>query len=166
MAKQEQNSITEPSEEELVIYRQLVSDITEEQMDELANEYFELVSEGTSMSFPRFLIDKFVRPIEPGDTINFQTEEREVKFLFCLVREEIDEVCYLLFAEADAESEALNTENVYLFNVCGKDEINMEIIDIMPAGEETERILDLLEAKTDVSMAAVESAKADQSEHS
>lgn len=156
MSKQNPNSVVEPSEEELVIYRQFVGDIPEDQMDELANNYFTEVAEGLSISFPKYLINKFIRPIQAGDTINFQTEERNEIYLFCLVREEVEGVTYLLFGEADAESENLNTDKVYLFYVCGSDSIGMEEIDIMAAGPETERILDLLEAKNAESSEKVE----------
>lgn len=164
MSKQETNSIIEPTEEELIAYKQVIADISEEQMDELASQYFEEVNEGLNISFPKYLIDKFIRPIQPGDTINIQTEERKTVFLFCLVREEIEGVTYLIFAEANGETEELNAETIYLFYICGLDDIGMEIIDIMPAGEETEKILDLLEAKSDVELANRENSKTDKQE--
>jgi hypothetical protein len=167
MAKQEQHSIIEPSEEELVVYKQLVTDLPDDQMDDLANEYFEKVNnEDIGISFPRYLIDKFVRPVQPGDTIHFQTEDRKNKVLFCLVREIVEEVTYLIFAEADPETENLNTEFIYLFHVCGLDNIGTEMIDILPNSPEADKILDILEAKTDVKVAEVESTSNNQSEQS
>lgn len=154
MSKQDQHSIIEPTADELVIYKQLTQDIPDYQMDELANEYFEEVSgNNLNISFPRFIINKMVRPIKEGDTISFKTAEGIDTFLFCLIRKEIEDRFYLLFAEADGETEDLKTEVTYLFYVDGVDEIGTEIIDIMPSGEETERILDIMEEDADVILA-------------
>jgi hypothetical protein len=151
MSKQDQNSIVQPSEAELTVYKQLIVDIPENQLDELANEYFEEVSKNElAISFPRFVIDKMVRPIQPGDTISFQTAEDATVYLFCLVRKEVEGVSYLLFAQANGETEELNTEVTYLFFVDGKDDIGTEIIDIVPAGELSEKVLDAMEADQDV----------------
>jgi hypothetical protein len=150
MSKQTQGSIVEPTEEELVIYKQLTQHITDEQMDELVTDYFIKVSEESlDVSFPRFLITKMVRPIQPADTITVQVEGGENTNLFCLLRKTIEGKDYLLFAFANAETEELDTTTVYLFFVDGIDEIGTEIIDILPSGPEAERILDIMEADVD-----------------
>lgn len=146
MAKSNQNSIIEPTPEELVIYQDLIQGIPDFQMDDLAQEYYEEVSQkGLNISFPRYLINKMVRPIKPADTITVEVEGGKNVNLFCLVRETINEVDYLLFAEADPDTEELKTEVTYLFYVVGKDEVGTETIDILPNCQETEEILDILE---------------------
>jgi hypothetical protein len=147
----DQNSIIIPTEEELVIYKQFVNDIPDSQIDEYANEYYDLVSSGvTKVSFPRFMIDKIIRPIKEGDTINFETEDKQTIFMFCIVRKNIEGKDYLLFCKVDTETETLYHEEVYLFFVDGKDNIGTEILDIVPSGEEANKILALMEVDLDV----------------
>lgn len=146
-------SIIEPSQAELALYNDLLKDLQEEQLDEFANEYFELVQkEQCKVSFPRYVIDKIVRPVKPGDTISYVDENNVIKYLYCLIRKDIEEKTYLLFAMVDNETESINSEQVYLFFVDGVDEDGIEIIDLMPAGEEGERILDIMEADIDVEL--------------
>lgn len=150
MSKLNQNSIIEPSAEELKIYKTFISQLDDEQLDELSNEYFELVSnEELNVSFPRFLIDKFIRPIQKGDTINIATEEDENVIFFCIMRQDFEEKTYLLFCKVDAESETLYHDKVYLFFVDGVDEVGTEIIDLVPYGKESQRILTILEGYLD-----------------
>lgn len=151
--KKQVTSIIEPTESELKLYNQVIGDLTEEQIDEYATEYFEEVAaEKANVSFPKFVIDKIIRPVKPGDTISFVDENNEVQFLFCLVRKDIETKTYLLFALVDKATEELLTDQVYLFFVDGYDENGIEEIDIMPAGEEAERILDLIEGDENVVM--------------
>jgi hypothetical protein len=149
----ETTSIVEPTQAELNLYNQLIKDLQEDQLDEYANEYFDLVQkEESNISFPRYVIDKLVRPVKPGDTISYMDEKNTIQYLFCLVRKDIEDKTYLLFAMVDSETEALKPEHVYLFFVDGVDENGIEIIDLFPAGEEAERILDLLEEDESVEM--------------
>lgn len=149
----ETTSIIEPTGAELALYNQLIKDLQEEQLDEFANEYFDLVQkEECKCSFPKYIIDKLIRPVKPGDTISFIDENNTINYLFCLVRKDIEEKTYLLFALVDNETEALMTDQVYLFHVDGYDENGIEEIDLVPASEEAERILDIMEADEDVSM--------------
>lgn len=149
----EQSSIIEPTEAELNLYNQLIKDLTEEQLDEFANEYYDLVQqEQIKVSFPRHIINKLIRPVKPGDTISFIDENNSVQYLFCLVRKDIEIKTYLLFALVDSETETLLTDQVYLFFVDGYDENGIEVIDIFPAGEEAEKILDLIEGDNGVQM--------------
>lgn len=147
MAKFNQNSIIEPSEEELAVYNQFVNDITNEQMDVFANKYFELVqAEKINVSFPKYLIDQIIRPISEGDTIAFEDTEGTKHMLFCILRKEIEGKTYLAFCKVEEETETLIHDTTYLFFVDGTDNIGMEMIDIIPAGEESQRILELMEA--------------------
>jgi hypothetical protein len=146
-------SIIEPSQAELNLYNQLIKDLQETQLDEFANEYFDLVQkEEINCSFPKFIIDKLIRPVKPGDTISYVDENNTIQYLFCLVRKDIEDKTYLLFAMVDSETESLKTDQVYLFFVDGYDENNIEIIDLFPAGEEAERILDLIEGDENVAV--------------
>ena len=146
-------SIIEPSDAELALYNQIIKDLTEEQLDEFANDYFDLVQqEKTKSSFPKFVIDKMIRPVKPGDTISFVDENNTVQYLFCLVRKDIEIKTYLLFALVDSDSETIRTDQVYLFHVDGIDEDGIEIIDIMSNSEESERILNILESDEDVEL--------------
>lgn len=149
----ETTSIIEPSKAELNLYNNLVGDLQEEQLDEFANEYFDLVQkEQCKVSFPKFVIDKVIRPVKPGDTISYVDENNKIKYLYNLIRKDIEEKTYLLFAMVDDETETINADQVFLFFVDGCDENGIEIIDLMPAGEEGERILDIMEADADVEM--------------
>jgi hypothetical protein len=146
-------SIIEPTQAELNLYNQLIKDLTEEQLDENANEYFDLVqSEQIKCSFPKYVINKYIRPVKPGDTISFMDEKNTSHFLYCLLRKDIENKTYLLFSMVDVESESLNTDQVYLFYVDGYDENGIEIIDIVPSGAEGERILDIMEGDKNVQM--------------
>lgn len=150
MSKLNQSSIIEPTAEELVLYKSFVNELDDEQLDELSNEYFELVSkEEIKISFPKFLIDKFIRPIQKGDTITMDTEEGSKVIFFCIMRQEFEGKDYLLFCKVDEESETLYHDKVYLFFVDGVDEVGTEIIDIVPYGEESQRILTVLEGYLD-----------------
>jgi|SRR5690554_4588049 len=150
MSKKEVNSIIEPTDEELKVYNKLIKDIDEKQLDVFVNEYFELVkNEEINISFPRFMINKLIRPISEGDTISIVTEENEIVYLFCLIRKEIEGKIYLLFAKV-AEDETLYHDEVYLFYVCDVDNIGTEVIDIIPVGEESERILSIIEGELNV----------------
>jgi hypothetical protein len=152
--KKDATSIIEPTEAELSLYQQVIVDLTEEQLDEFANEYFEQVqAEKTKSSFPRFVVDKIIRPVKPGDTIQFMDEDNNVNFLFCLIRKEIEGKTYLLFSMVNNETETLMPDQVYLFFVDGYDENGIEMLDIFPAGEEGERILDIMEGEENVQMA-------------
>lgn len=151
--KKETTSIVEPSQAELALYNQIIADLQEEQIDEFANEYFDLVqAEKIKCSFPKYVIDKVVRPVKPGDTISFVDENNTMQYLFCLVRKDIEDKTYLLFSLVDAETESLRTDQVYLFFVDGLDENGIEVIDIVPASEDAEKILDILEASEDVEL--------------
>jgi hypothetical protein len=146
-------SIIQPTEAELNLYNQLIKDLTEEQLDEFANEFYDAVQkEEINISFPRFIIDKLIRPVKPGDTISFADENNSIQYLFCLVRKDIETKTYLLFSLVDKETESLRTDQVYLFAVMGYDENGIEEIDIVPASEEAERILDLIEGDSNVQM--------------
>lgn len=151
--KKEATSIIEPTEAELKLYNQIIGDLTEEQLDEFATEYFEEVAaERVNMSFPKFVITKIIRPVKPGDTISFVDEHNDTQFLFCIIRKEIEGKIYLLFAMVNKEDETILTDQVYLFNVDGYDENGIEEIDLVPASEDAERILDLIEGDVDVTM--------------
>jgi hypothetical protein len=146
-------SIIEPSQAELNLYNQLIKDLQEQQLEEYANEYFDLVQkEELKCSFPKFIIDKMIRPVKPGDTISYVDENNTIQYLFNLVRKDIEDKTYLLFALVDSETESLKTDQVYLFFVAGYDENGIEEIDLFPAGEEAERILDLIEGDENVKM--------------
>lgn len=149
-----QSVVQEPTESELKLYKEVTADFSEEQMDELSQDYFGLVEqEKTNVSFPRFIIDKFIRKIQPGDTIEFFDETNTIKHLFCLNRDCIEGKDYLLFALVESETETLITDSIYLFEVCEYDENGIEIIDIMGNNEETNRILDLMEVNSDGELA-------------
>jgi hypothetical protein len=155
MSKLNQNSIIEPSAAELAMYKTFVNELDDEQLDELSNEYFELVSkEEIKVSFPKFLIDKFIRPIQKGDTITMDIEEGDKVIFFCIMRRDFEEKTYLLFCKVDTESETLYHDKVYLFFVDGEDENGTEVIDIVPHGEESQRILLVLEGYLDEDIAA------------
>jgi hypothetical protein len=146
-------SIIEPTQAELSLYNEVIKDLNEEQLDEFANEYFDLVqSEKIKTSFPKYVIDKMIRPVKPGDTISYIDENNATRYLFCLVRKDIETTTYLLFALVDNETESLLTDEVYLFCVCGYDENGIEEIDIMSQSEETEKILDMLEGDNDIEL--------------
>lgn len=146
-------SIIEPTEAELALYHKIIGDLNEEQLDEFATQYFEAVqSESTKSSFPKFVIDKVIRPVKPGDTIQFVDENNVVIYLFCIVRKKIEETTYLLFSMVDNETETLMTDKVYLFYVDGYDENGIEEIDVFPSGEEGERILDIIEEDANVQL--------------
>jgi hypothetical protein len=152
-SKKETTSIIEPTQAELALYNQIITDLQEEQIDEFANEYFDLVqAEKIKCSFPKYVIDKVVRPVKPGDTISYSDENNNIQYLFCLVRKDIEDKTYLLFSLVDSETETLRTDQVYLFFVDGLDENGIEVIDIMPATEDAEKILDIMEASDDVEM--------------
>lgn len=149
--KIKQNSIIEPTEEEIKLFQELIQDMPDKQMDSYSNEYFDKVkNEEINISFARFVIDKLVRPIQPGDTISYEDDKNEVHHLFCLIRKEIEGTSYLLFSKVDGETEELITEYTYLFYVHEIDEKGFEVIDLMPNGEETERVLDLMEEDVNV----------------
>lgn len=151
MAKQEQNSMKEPTEEELAVYNNFVGDIDDNQMDMFANEYYDLVAkEEIDCSFPKFLIDKIVRPVSAGDTLTIQDENSDNHLLFCIKRMEINEVDYLAFCRVDEETETLIHDTTYLFYVSGKDNIGMEEIDLVPAGDKAQEILNIMEEDLNV----------------
>jgi hypothetical protein len=151
--QKETTSIIEPTEAELSLYNQLLKDLTEEQLDEFANEYFDLVQkEECNCSFPKFVIDKLIRPVKPGDTISFIDENNEIQYLFCSIRQDIETKTYLLFSLVDKENDSIIPEQTYLFFVNGYDENGIEEIDIMMAGDEAERILNIIEASDDIEM--------------
>lgn len=146
-------SIIEPSKAELALYNQIIKELNEEQLDEFANNYFEEVQqEKIKISFPKYVIDKVIRPVKPGDTISFIDENNIIQYLFCIIRKDIEAKTYLLFTLVDAETETLKPEETYLFFVDGFDENGIEIIDIHPIGVEAERILDLIEEDKDVEL--------------
>lgn len=153
MAKHQQSSIIEPTKEELAMYEQFVKDISDEQMDDLSNEYFDLVQKKQiDVSFPRFLIDKIIRPISPGDTIKIYDENNKEIPLFCLLREEIDGEKYILMCMVDEDTETLIHDNVYIFTVVGTDNIGTEVIDLMPAGELADKVLQIMEDKVNAQL--------------
>lgn len=146
MSKKNQSSIIEPTEKELEVFQKLIKNLKEEQLDEFANEYFELVrEEKIKISFQKFVIDKMVRPIQEGDTVDFKLNNNEVILMFCLYRKEINNKNYLLFAKVDKETETLFHEDIYLFYVDGVDELGTEILDIIPNNEESKKILKIIE---------------------
>lgn len=159
MASKEQNTIIDPTEQELKVYQDLVNELDEMQMDNLANAYYEYINtnkDEKKCSFAKFVIDKLIRPVQEGDTINYVDDKGQLEHLFCLVRKTIEDKDYLIFAMVDKETEELRTEQVFLFYVEGKDELGMEIIDVFEKGEEAERILDLIEASEDVEVTGTE----------
>lgn len=144
--QKETTSIITPSQAELNLYNQIVKDLQEEQLDEFANEYYDLVQkEECKCSFPKFIIDKMIRPVRPGDTISYIDENNEVQYLFCAIRKDIEDKTYLLFSLVDKKTESIIPAETYLFFVCGYDENGIEEIDIHPANEEAERILNIIE---------------------
>lgn len=144
-----QSSIIEPTDVELKTYKSFIKDLNDEQMDELSNEYFTLVSEEKiNISFPKFLIDKFIRPIEKGDTIFMDVEDDSKIILFCIMRQELEGKTYLVFCKVDEDSETLYHDEVYLFFVDGYDEVGTEIIDVI-YGEESAEIIASLEVFLD-----------------
>jgi hypothetical protein len=152
--KKKQSSIIEPTEAELKLYRQVEQSLNDYQIDEFTKEYFTLVQqEKMHVSFPKFIIDKVIRPIKPGDTIEYVDENNKVNYLYATVRKDIEDTSYIIFVKVDAETETLDTDYVYLFFVEGFDDNGIEIIDIMPSGEETEKILDIIEGDADVELA-------------
>lgn len=145
-----QNSIIEPTEDEIKLFKSLVKDMTEAQLDYYSNEYFNLIkNEKSKISFAKFVIDKIVRAIQPGDTIAYNDSEDNNHYLFCLIRENIENTDYLLFAKVDEETQQLIAEEQYLFYVYGLDENNFEIIDIV-SKDKANRILDIMEELPDV----------------
>lgn len=161
--KIKQNSIIEPSEQEIKLYQDIVKDLDEVQIDNYANEYFDLVQkEEIKVSYAKFVIDKVIRPIAVGDTITMQDTNGNNKFLVCLVRKEIEGTDYLIFAMVDNETETIIPEMVYLFHVEGRDEVGMEIIDIVASGPEGERILNIIEGDADVEMVEVQTKKEEE----
>jgi hypothetical protein len=146
-----QSSLVEPTESELKIFNDLTQGFDDTQMDELSNEYYDLVEkEKTKVSFPRFIIDKYIRSIKPGDTIQYIDENNVTQFLFCLVRHHVEGKDYMLFSLVDKETETLLPEQVYLFFADGYDENGIEYIDIMSDNEEAERICQIIEEEADV----------------
>lgn len=153
MSKKQQSAMIEPTEGELSLYQNLIQDISEHDMDFYANQYFELVqAEKINISFPKFIIDKIIRPIEVGDTITIKDSAGNNSFLICLIRKEIEGKDYLIFGKVDNETETVIPEDVYLFHVEGRDEAGIEIIDIVESSPEAERILDIIEGDEDVEL--------------
>lgn len=147
--KSNQNSLIEPTQKELEMFKNISDQIDETTMDNLANEYFDLVTKDEiKISFPRFILDKYVRSIKEGDTIEFRTEDKQLIYLFCILRKTINETDYLLFAKAD-DNGSLNTEETYLFFVYEIDSDGIEILDIIPSGEEADVIINKLEEMID-----------------
>jgi hypothetical protein len=151
--KKKQNSIIEPTDAELKLYNQVTQGLDDYQLEEYSKEYFGLVQqEKMNVSFPKFIIDKLIRPIKEGDTIEFVDENNQQNFLYALIRKDIEDTTYLIFSKVDNETETLLTDEVYLFYVDGHDENGIEIIDVMPQGEKAEKILDIIEGDNDVEM--------------